>query len=472
MHPHLYRQGEEAKTAPPLQLDGLAVSRLGSLLARTFPVLAVQVWQKEQPRDVALACMFPLVQVTQPLSHRRALEGRTALRRGRLKLTGLLYPERQIDMSVTVRVVVEDVTTRMLTYDHIQLASCATVDGSYSIQGDLDEALVALTYYYEITDPNGTLNTWYKYRFHHDTGDLSSSYSDPFRVDGVTRLRTIQKAMEDYGAGMVVLCTSGCNTTSLITTDSRLKSTAYRDNRGKGAWVNMTTGARAGDSSIILSSDVSAGDLTVNPALGGSPADGDQFEWHWLAGRTIWNNAFNRAMARYYYPDRVPVQGVANQEEYDLSGIPWIRTIDDIFDVTWYPTSGHDVEESYGVSGRWWKVRVDREKVILTIYPTIAATTVLYLHTVRPMPSLYTDASAAPLTCAEELAAALTYDEVLAFLYRYGSGTVEERNSWGKAKGKFKPELRRLLNKYRPQVRHAPAQLPYIPVVPRPTQAR
>lgn len=375
-------------------------------------------------------------------------------------------------MSVMVRIVVEDVATRMETYDHIQLTSCATVDGSYTIQDDLDEALVASTYYYEIEDPNGTLNTWYKYRFHHDTGDLSSSYSDPFRVDGVTRLRTIQKAMEKYGAGMVLLSTSGGADVTILTLDSRLKSTAYRDGRGKGAWIYISSGVRIAQSSIITASDVSAGSLTINPALTGALSDGDQFEWHWLADRTVWNEAFNNAMARYYYPDRVPLKGVANQEEYDLSGIPWIRTIDDIFDVTWYPTSGHDVEESYGVSGRWWRPRVDREKVVLTIYPTIAATTVLYLHTARPMPSLYTDDSAAPLTCAEELAAALTYDEVLVYLYRYGSGTVEERGSWGKAKGKFKPELRRLLNKYRPQVRHAPAQLPYIPVVPRPTQAR
>ena len=373
-------------------------------------------------------------------------------------------------MSVTLRIVVEDVATRMDTYYHIQVYRATSVGGTYTDQ-DLDETLVALTYYYDIEDSGGDLNYWYKYRFHHDTGDLSSSFSDPFRVDGVTRLRTVQKALEDYNAGMVIACTSGCNSTSLITLDSRVKSTAYRDNRGKGAWVYMASGARAGDSSIILSSDVSEGDLTVNPALGGSPADGDEFEWHWLAARSTWNEAFNRAMARYYYADRVPVQGVAGQEEYDLSGIPWVHAPEDIFDVTWYPTSGHDVEESYGCNGKWWKPRVDRETVTLAIYPTIAATTVLYLYTARPMPSLYTDSSAAPLVCAEELAAALTYDEVLGWLYHHGSPR-EGRDSWGKARGRFKPELRRLLKKYRVQLRHAPAQLPHIPVVPRPTQAR
>jgi hypothetical protein len=373
-------------------------------------------------------------------------------------------------MSVTLRIVVEDVDTRMLTYDHIQIHRSDTLGGAY-VDQNLDEALVAGAYYYEIEDGTGDLNKWYKYRFHKDPA-TSSPFSDPFRVDGVTRLRAIQAAMEDYNAGFVMAADAGGASATIRTADARVKSTAYRDGRFKGSWVFIASGARVGQDTVITGSDVSAGDLTINPALSGALSSGDAFELHWLAQRSVWDRAFNRAMARYYYTDRVPLAGVAGQEEYDLSGIPWVRAPEDIFDVTHYPVSSQDVEVSYGVAGKWWRPRMDREKLVLAIYPTIAVTETLYLYTVRPMPPLYTDASAAPLTCAEELAAILTYDEVLAWLYRYGSGTVEERNSWGKAKGKLKPELRRLLNKYRPAVRYGPAQLPHIPVVPRPTQAR
>ncbi len=373
-------------------------------------------------------------------------------------------------MTVTLRIVVEDVATRMLTYDHIQIHRSDTLGGTYTDQ-NLDEALVANTYYYDIEDPTGDLNKWYKYRFFKDPA-TGSPFSDPFRVEGVTRLRAIQKAMKDYNAGMVMVSTAGGAAASIKTNDPRIKSTAYRDGRGKGAYVHVTTGAKAGEASIVTDTDVSAGDISIDPALSGALADGDEFEWHHLADRNIWNDAFNRGMARYFYADRVPLVGVAGQEEYDLSGIPWIRSGDDIFDVTWYPTSGHDVEESYGVSGRWWRPRVDREKVVLVIYPTIAATQTLYLHTARPMPELWTDASQAPLACVEELAAALTYDEVLGYLYRYSGGSPSEREGWGKAKGQLKPGLRRLLHKHRPRMRHAPPQLPHIPVVPQPAQAR
>lgn len=371
---------------------------------------------------------------------------------------------------VKLYIVVEDVAVQLLTYDTIEIHRADTVGGSYSHLASIDKALVADTYYYTIEDDTGDLNKWYKYRFHKDPS-TNSSFSPPFRVDGVTRLRAIQRALETYNAGYVMVSAAAGAAGTIKTNDSRIKSTAYRDNRGKGAWIYISSGVRIGQSSLITGSDVSAGDLTINPSLSGALSDGDQFEWHFLGDRTIWNNAFNRAMARYYYVDRVPITGVADQEEYDLSGIPWVRAPQDIFDVTWYPVSGKNVEESYGVAGRWWRPRMDREKLVLTIYPAIAATTTLYLYTVRPMPDLYTDASAAPLLCAEELAAALTYDEVLGWLYRY-EGSIEERNSWGKAKGRFKPELRRLLNKYRPEVRHGPAQLPHIPVVPQPTQAR
>jgi hypothetical protein len=369
-------------------------------------------------------------------------------------------------MSVTVRITVEDIATQLLTYNSIRLYRADTLGGSYTVQ--VTESLVADDYYYTISDASGTLNHWYKYTFYHTVSTAESDFSLAFRVDGVTRLRAIQKAMADYNAGFVMVASGVGDTSSLITNDTRIRSTAFRDDRFKGSWVYVSTGARAEEDSIVVASDVSLGDLTIDPILTGDLAVGDEFELHRLAQRQVWNDAFNRAMARYYYTDRVPIPGVSGQEEYDLAELPWVRTEDDIFDVTHYPVSGQDIEKSYGVDGKWWKPRQDREKIVLAIHP--ATTDTLYLYTVRPMPSLYTDAAVAPLPCAEELAAALTYDEVLGWLYKYGG--VEERSSWGKQKGRFRPELLRLLDKYRPRPRHGPAQLPHIPVVHRPTQAR
>ncbi|KKM68099.1 hypothetical protein LCGC14_1464290 [marine sediment metagenome] len=372
-------------------------------------------------------------------------------------------------MPVTIRITVEDIVEQMLTYESIELHRSDTLGGAYTL--DETETLVAGQFHYAIADAEGDLNKWYKYRFHHATGPVNSAFSDPFRVDGVTRLRGRQAALAEYGGGIVIL-NSGTDADKVTTVDYRVKSSLFRDDRGKGTWLLPTSGDNAEVARIISTSDPTLGTMTVLPAWGNSFADGDEVEWHWLADPTVWNDALNRGMARYYYVDRVPLKGVANQEEYDLSSIPWIIDKDQITDLTWYPTTGKDVEQSYAAAGKWWKPRIDREKVVLAIYPPVASTVTLYLYTTRPMPPLHTDASAAPAVCAEELVAALTYDEVLAHMSRPVRGSADDRRAWTRQRLAHAPELRRLLWKHRPKSRYGRSRLASPPVVPRPYRAR
>lgn len=374
---------------------------------------------------------------------------------------------------VDVYVTVEDITTKMLTYESIELHRCATLGGNYALEET--EALVAGTYYYAINDADGTLNHWYKYRFHHATGPVNSEFSNPFRVDGVTRLRTRQAALAKYGAG-IVLVNTGTDSDKLTTADYRLASSFFTTDRGKGSWVYVATGTRLGDARIVSGSTPSDGELEVNPDFSGALANGDEVEWHTLADPTVWADAINRGLARYFFLDRVPIKGVANQDEYSLASVPWIISEEQVHDVRHYPlrASGADdgVDQPYGVNGKWWKIRQDRDALTLIISPTIAATEVLYLEATRPMPPLWTDASAAPPICAEELVAALAYDEVLSYLSRPANGTAEERKTWQAQRKDHLPELHRLLRKHRPRPRYSPPQLPFPPVVPQPFQAR
>ncbi len=372
-------------------------------------------------------------------------------------------------MSVILRFVVEDIDTQIATYESIRVYRASSLTGTYSVIGTV--TLVDGTFYYSYADSSGDLNKWYKYTFYHATGPVESELSAPFRVEGVTRLRARQAALAKYGAG-IVLINTGTDSDKITTSDYRVKTTLFRDDLGKGTWLWPATGNNAEKARLILSSDVSAGSMTVLPAWAGAFVDGDEVEWHTLTDPTVWNAALNRGMARYYYADRVPINGVAGQEEYDLSSIPWLIDKDQITDVTWYPTSGLDVEQSYASSGRWWKTRKDRENLVLTIYPPVASTVTLYLHASRPMPALYTDASAAPIVCAEELVAALAYDEVLAHLSRPGRGGIKDRRTWGQQRLDHAPELRRLLWRHRPKLRYGRPRLPSPPVVPRPFRAR
>lgn len=372
-------------------------------------------------------------------------------------------------MVVDLKFVVEDVATKLSTYAALRIYRSSTLTGTYSRIKDI--TLVSGTYYYSYEDVGGNLNKWYKYSFYNLSGPRESDLSAPFRVDGVTRLRGRQAALAKYGAG-VVLVNTGTDSDKITTSDYRVKTTLFRDNRGKGTWLWPATGNNAEKPRIILSSDVSAGSMTVLPTWASAFVSGDEVEWHMLADPTEWNNALNRGLARYWYVERVPIAGVANQEEYSLAGIPFLLSKDHVHDVRWYPTSGVDVDESYGVDGRWWSIREDVGVLTLQIKPAIGDSQTLYLETTRPMQSLYTDASAAPAVAAEELVAALAYDEVLAYLSAPGRGSVDARKVWREARAVHASELHRLLIKHRPKPRQGHPQSPWPTMVPQPWSAR
>jgi hypothetical protein len=372
-------------------------------------------------------------------------------------------------MAVTLRFIVEDIATQIATYESIRVYRASSLTGTYSAIGT--ESLVADTFYYSFSDSSGDLNKWYKYSFYHSTGPVESDLSAPFRVDGVTRLRARQAALAKYGAG-IVLVNTGTDSDKITTADHRVKSTIFRDDRGKGTWLWPTTGNNAEVARIISASVASTGVITVLPAWSGAFVDNDEVEWHTLADPTEWNNALNRGMARYWYVERVPIVGVTDQEEYSLVGLPFLRDKEHVHDVRWYPTSGIDVDESFGVDGRWWGIREDVGILTLQIKPAIETGKILYLETTRSMSSLYTDASAAPPNAAEELVAALTYDEVLAYLSAPGRGSADARRVWNEARATHADELHRLLVRHRPKPRQGQPQSPWPTVVPQPYRAR
>ncbi len=225
-------------------------------------------------------------------------------------------------MSVTLRFIVEDIATQIDTYTVIRVYRASSLTGTYSVTGTV--TLEDDTYYYSYEDSSGDLNKWYKYSFYTSTGPAESDKSAPFRVEGVTRLRARQAALAKYSAG-VVLENTGTDSNKITTADYRVKTTLFRDDLGKGTWLWPTTGNNAEKARLILSSDVSEGTMTVLPAWAGAFVDGDEIEWHTLADPTEWNNAMKRGLARYWYVERVPIVGVANQEEYSLAGIQFLH---------------------------------------------------------------------------------------------------------------------------------------------------
>lgn len=370
-------------------------------------------------------------------------------------------------MSATIYVTVEDITTQLLTYTEVQLHRATTVGGPYS---EVDsEALAEGVYDYQLEDSGGDHTMWYKYRFS-DGVAAHSDFCNPFQLDGLTRKKIRQEAIEKYDAGKVLLSTSGGSATSVITTNYRIKGVG-RDDRHKGNWLHVTTGLRVGETRQVTASVASTGALTVG-ALTGALADGDEFELHKLADPDIWNQAINRALRRYHVLERVPIIGVAGQYEYSLDALPWLANVDDIKGLWHYPnddSSGHD--EPWGTNGRWWQYRDDGGSFTLMIRP--ATTDTLYLEAVRNLPPLNVDAAVAHRKCDLDFITALTYDEVLAWLSRPGNGASDDRKTYREMRIEHaNQDLMALLRKHRVNYRAAPPVDIVPPAVPMPFKAR
>lgn len=331
-------------------------------------------------------------------------------------------------MAVTITIKDENDEVDILTYTSIQLESAATVSGVYTLVATL--LLVSGQTYYSFLDSAGSINTWYRYRYHNATGPVDSAYSNSFQPEGSTLLKIRQYAIQKYGAGNVYLATAGCTPSTVLTLDPDIDSTLYRSKRGRGTTIYGATGALAGQQRLVTDSNPSIGSISVSPVFSTQFADQDQFEWHWLVPATVWNSSINRGLRRYWYLDRVPIPGL-NLPEIPLTYLPWLTRKNQVSGLWWYSQSTV-VEEPYLGAGRWWNLRQDVDSLVLMTAPNILTTETVYLEAVRQCSQLATDASVAPSVTNLELIAALAWDEVLAFLTRPGNGSLTDRDAWAK----------------------------------------
>lgn len=369
-------------------------------------------------------------------------------------------------MSISIRVTVEDVSTRISTYNVIGLERSTAPAGTYAEITTLP--LVAGTYYYDYLDTAGDENKWYKYRFKNTTLLTASLYSNPFQPQGNTRKRLRQKAMNEYKAGLVFNALTG-STSTVQTTDSRVITSLYSvaSNRGKGSWLTPVVSSLAYQTRRITGSDGANGAFTVNPIWSGSPANGDEFEWSWSVDFEDWNLAVNRALGRYSFMEIVPLVGTGLSQS--LTFLPWLKSTRQVYGL-WYTPTGSPVEVPW--TG-WWEIKQDQEGLVLQTSPVFQSTTTLYMKALRWADPLFTDDSLAPLIVDLDYAAALIYDEVLAELSRpaFGTATID-LNIYRGMRRDHQLKLRGLRKRLAQQIPVQTPQLPTPPVVSRAWSAR
>ncbi len=337
-------------------------------------------------------------------------------------------------MSTTLQFSVEDINTVRATYVSIRLYRATNQYGNYAALADI--TLSANTYHYTYEDNSGDINKWYKYSYYNSIGPVESGISAPFRPEGTTLQRIRQRAITEYGAGVVFAASAGTNNT-VITTDFRLLSSSlFSTSKGKGTWLYRPGEDNPINSRMIVNYNPVSGELTIGADWAANPNSGDEMEWHWLANPVVWNQAIERACRRCWYIDRVPIPGVANQGEYNLNVIaPWLTNRRSVHDLRYYPertSAGADngIDRSWGAGGRWWAVKTDQHVLTLQISPPVDASTLLYLEASRTAEPLYSEAAAPPLVCEEDYLTGLAYDEVLAYLVHPNTGAAQDQARW------------------------------------------
>lgn len=370
-----------------------------------------------------------------------------------------------------VDITVEDIADKLDSYNQIQLESSTSYSGSYSLIDTI--ILVANTYVYQFADTSGTINTWYRWRFYNSLTTAASDYTTSFNTGGVNQLRIRQYLLENHRCGMVLLTGSGCSTTLIQTDDYRFKNTVYRDDRGKNSSIYIADGALAGTGRYVKSSSVSAGTMTVD-LMGGTPAAGVTIEWCWTALHETLNTMINKALLRYWYLDRIPIDGVVNQNEYSLDAYGWLSNPRDLMGMWYVPGGGSGIPRPWDGEGRWWNYRTDQGVLSIDFSPSIGDTDVVYLEALRQMPQLYDDTALLPANPDLELCAALAYDELLKWLCSPGQGgTSEDYKAWRIARSDLKPTLAKLLKRNTPKVNMVmPRSSAPIISGPRPWRAR
>lgn len=373
-------------------------------------------------------------------------------------------------MAITVQFLVEDVATQIALYDKIRLYRGTSATGSFSFVANV--SLVAGQFSYNYPDSSGTINSWYKWSLYNSVSTAESDKTVAFRPGNTSLLRIRQYALEHYKCGLVMNASAVGTSTSIVTTDFRFKVSILQAGQGKGAFLYPTSGSRVGEARMITDSSPTAGTFTISPAMDGALAIADEFEWHWMARPDQWNTAIRAGLARYYHIDRVPIAGDADADEYNLSIFPWLhnKKYARNLHVLW---ASADTEELWGVMGRWWKIRQDQSSLTLQIAPRVPDDAILYLECYRPFEPLWADADIPPVTCNEQLAAALAYDEILSLLSRPGEGSrIDKGELIAERQRHQATELRLLLEQERQRASFGLPQLPYPSSVPSPFRAR
>lgn len=231
-------------------------------------------------------------------------------------------------MTVTFDYYVEDIDTKLETYDQVRLFQDTSPAGSFATQV-ATATLVAGQLLYTLSDDSGDANKVYVVDFHHSTLGNTSERSAPFYPAGVSLLRLRLEAARRANAGFDSVCSAVGTTTSLI--DAVLFDSGKDADFLDGAWVYRPFAALATDRvrRVYLGGfEPSTGTLNFARVYSNAPASGEVYHVYNFYPPTdqpgagmSWDRIIRDALADVWYVDQIDLGTgtTAHQRRFNIS---------------------------------------------------------------------------------------------------------------------------------------------------------
>ena len=306
-------------------------------------------------------------------------------------------------MSVVVTVYTEDITTKLLAYESVKLYRDTSPAGSFATTVSTT-ALVAGTEAYEIADPSGDANSYYRYTFYHSTGPVESSPSEIFRPDGATLNKIVLEAARQADAGFDGTCSEAGTTATLV--DALLRDTGVDTKFLEGAYVYRPNAAAAADKTRRIANDgftVASGTLAPVRPWTNLPANAEVYQvYAYFPPMDMpgvgysWARAVREALADTWHVDQLNLgEGTATgQTRFSLAPHASYVHRDSIRRVLLRASDSDSIvtDSDASKNGYYWGVVENAGALSLDIHPAPRPDQTIIVEVNRAYAALYNDA--------------------------------------------------------------------------------
>lgn len=266
-------------------------------------------------------------------------------------------------MTIPLSIPVENIDEVLETYDELEIYRDTSATGTFStlvttLTLDSDTTL------YTYDDANGDSGSWYRHRFHNDTGPVNSEYSPPWRPHGLTLEELCIQVAEDAGTGFRSTCTSDGGADALI--DAALSDSGVDSSFLEGAWVYRPNADSVDRLRRVKSFTTASGTLVPTRDWSVAPAEDEVYHVYLLlppvdapGAPGSYRRAVRLGLSRVWFEDEFLVgEGTEDgKTRFDVSAfLPHILEAHQVIFRRYDSNTGYPHDRNVGKNGGFWRL--------------------------------------------------------------------------------------------------------------------